>query len=198
MRLILIRHGETEANSKEVYEGSTGGKLTEKGKAQARKVALRLRDEKVDVIYVSDLKRAVDTAKEIIKYHPNAEVIHDPRIREQKEGVLEGTPYGTLTREAEKRGLPRQEFRPEGGESINDMQLRVENFLKDVIRKETRENLLLVTHGGVIVGVLLYLLNIPREEYKKLMHDNTAVSIIELDFKDRHKLITLNCIKHLL
>jgi len=193
-----VRHGETEANSKEINEGHREGELTEKGRQQAKKVALRLKEEKLDVIYVSDLKRAVDTAAEIIKHHPNVEVIYEPSLREQSHGIYEGSPYGTISKVAKEAGLAKMEFRPEGGESINDAKKRVKKFLDRIFNEDKDKTVLVVTHGGVIVNILIQLFNYPDEDYKTILPSNTAVSIIELDFKDRHKLITLNCIKHLL
>ena len=78
MRLILTRHGETEDNVKEILQGQAGGKLTAKGIEQAKKLALRLKKEKIDKIYVSDLKRAVDTAKELHAYL-KAEKLFNPK-----------------------------------------------------------------------------------------------------------------------
>ena len=60
--LILVRHGQSIGNATRVYLGHTNLGLTERGKMQAQLTAERLRDEKIDAIYSSDLKRAHDTA----------------------------------------------------------------------------------------------------------------------------------------
>jgi len=57
MRLILVRHGETEENVAKITQGHMPSKLTKQGIEQAKKLALRLKDEKIDKIFVSDLKR---------------------------------------------------------------------------------------------------------------------------------------------
>ena len=67
MKLIIARHGETEENKKGILQGHLPGKLTELGIEQSKKLALRLKNEKIDAIYSSDLARASNTAKEIIK-----------------------------------------------------------------------------------------------------------------------------------
>ena len=69
MRIILVRHGETEDNKKRIIQGHLPGKLSDKGIEQARKVANRLKNEKVDYIFSSDLDRAKSTAEEIAKFH---------------------------------------------------------------------------------------------------------------------------------
>ena len=61
-KIIIIRHGESLANAKRIYLGHTDWDLSEKGKEQARQVAEYLSDEKIDVIYSSDLIRAYNTA----------------------------------------------------------------------------------------------------------------------------------------
>ena len=71
MKLIITRHGETIENAKRICQGHLGGNLSKKGKLQAKKLAERLKNEKLDVIYSSDLKRTKDTTKEIKKYHRN-------------------------------------------------------------------------------------------------------------------------------
>ncbi|GBE19836.1 glucosyl-3-phosphoglycerate phosphatase [archaeon BMS3Abin17] len=71
MKLILVRHGETEENKRREIMGQKQGTLSSLGIEQAKKVAQRLKDEKIDYIFSSDLARASDTAKEIHKFHQN-------------------------------------------------------------------------------------------------------------------------------
>ncbi len=51
MRLILVRHAQTEENVRGVYQGHTHGVLTKLGREQARKLGQRLKSEKIDTIY---------------------------------------------------------------------------------------------------------------------------------------------------
>jgi broad specificity phosphatase PhoE len=201
MRLILVRHGETEANAREINEGHSPGKLTAKGKRQAKLVGMRLRDEKIDKIYVSDLKRTVDTASEIIRHHPKARVVYEPLLRERNQGVLEKSPYGTFSRIVKERGENVLDFKPEGGESINEVKHRIGRFLDRIMKRDKDKTILLVTHGGVIVNMLIKLLRIPEEgdNYKSLLPQNTAVTIIAVDSKGKkNTLETFNCVKHLM
>ena len=71
MKLITVRHGKTKANEMGLSQGHLNtevANLNEEGITQAKKVAKRLKNEKIDIIYSSDLKRAKNTAKEIAKY----------------------------------------------------------------------------------------------------------------------------------
>jgi broad specificity phosphatase PhoE len=70
MRLILVRHAQTEGNVKRVLEGPEG-KLSTLGARQAAAVAKRLKDEDPDAIYSSPYLRTRETAQAIAKYHKN-------------------------------------------------------------------------------------------------------------------------------
>jgi broad specificity phosphatase PhoE len=60
------------------------------------------------------------------------------------------------------------------------------------------KTILVVTHGGVIANTITNLFKADDENFKNFLPPNTGISIIELDFKNGHKMHTLNCIKHLL
>jgi 2,3-bisphosphoglycerate-dependent phosphoglycerate mutase len=90
MRLIITRHGETEENKAGIMQGHLQGKLSEKGINQAKKVALRLKDEKIDFVFSSDLARASDTTKEIAKYHFHTPIEFVKDLRERNLGEFQG------------------------------------------------------------------------------------------------------------
>ncbi len=96
MKLILTRHGETEENKSKIFQGHLPTKLSKEGINQVRRLARRLKDEKIDAIYSSDLPRAIDTAKEIAKYHKNACLIFTKELREFDAGELTGKPQSLL------------------------------------------------------------------------------------------------------
>jgi len=145
---------------------------------------------------VSDLKRTVDTAKEIIKYHPNTEVIYTQALREQSFGMHEGKPYGTVSKEASKADTTRMEFKPEGGESALEMKKRVAEFIHDLIKTDHDKTILLISHGGPIRYYLIHLLEVPDEKIDEYKHGNCAVTILETDGK-QHEIHALKCEKHL-
>ena len=90
MRLILVCHGETEENKAGILQGWLPGKLTSLGIKQAQQLAKRLKWLRINVTYSSDLARCVDTAKEILKFHPKTELFLDKRIRERNLGEFQG------------------------------------------------------------------------------------------------------------
>ena len=90
MILIITRHGETIENKQGIMQGHLPGTLSEHGIEQAKKLAERLKEEKIDFIYSSDLARAADTAKEIAKFHPNISINFTKELRERNLGELQG------------------------------------------------------------------------------------------------------------
>ena len=67
--ILLVRHGETVDNARQIMQGQTQGELNERGREQARQVAERLAADPVDVIIASDLRRAIQTAEIIAAPH---------------------------------------------------------------------------------------------------------------------------------
>jgi phosphoserine phosphatase len=192
MRLIITRHGETEENKLNIMQGHRPGKLSKEGIEQARKVALRLAKEKIDVIYSSDLARAADTAREIARYHPFASLIFTEEMRERNFGVYEG-----MSRDDFKIEDFALTLEPEHGETYQMHFDRVDTFLKGVIKKHMNETILLVGHGGTNKMLLGSIENATlREIHKKDPQKNTAVSVIEIDGK-RHMIHLLNDTTHL-
>lgn len=90
IRLIVIRHGETDENRAGIIQGHLPGKFSSRGIEQAKKAALRLKEEKSDFIYSSDLARAADTAKEIAPFHKAAPVEYVKEPREMNLGEFKG------------------------------------------------------------------------------------------------------------
>jgi broad specificity phosphatase PhoE len=196
-RLLLVRHGETEDNIRGINRGQGHGKLTRLGREQARQVALRLKDEPLDVIYSSDLKRALDTAKAIRKFHPKTQFIIDKRLREMHQGIYEGKPKGRIHAKAKEMGIPFIKFKPRGGESVIEMKKRVLDFLHEVQKKEKGKRVLFVAHGGTICNLLLHVAKKDDSFFKKYHPGNTGVSIVEFSPKGKEKIALINCTKHL-
>ena len=197
IRLIIVRHAECEANARKIIAGHSDYKLTGKGIEQAKKVALRLKNEKIDKAFVSDIKRAKDTAKEILKYHKDVKVVHEKRIRERNYGVFEGMPRGSVRKAAEEKKIKFNEFKPEKGESVKEVRQRVVEFLDEILDKEQGKTILMAAHGGPILELLFHLLKLPEEQYQEYHPETTAVTIIEFDAGKKHKVHLLNCTNHL-
>lgn len=86
LRLLLVRHGETEWNQQMRFQGQTDIPLNAKGLEQAESIATRLQHEPLQAIYSSDLRRAWQTAEVIARYHELSPIPH-PDLREMSYGV---------------------------------------------------------------------------------------------------------------
>lgn len=194
MKLFIIRHGQTNANVKEMMQGWLDLKLNENGIKQAKLLAKRLKNEKIDAFYSSDLKRAVMTAEEVLKYH-NKHLIKTSLLRELNFGHLEGISYEKYIEIINCYCLKKSEFRNPKGESYEDIKRRVRVFLKEILRKHKNQNVAIFAHGitnRVIIGELIKL---PPEKIAEIKQENTCVNIIEIS--SNPKLIALNDYSHL-
>ena len=83
IRVYIVRHGETEENKQKIVQGHLDTPLNSEGERQSDIVASALKDVPFDVCYSSDLRRAADTAKRILVYHPGVELQTQEAVRER-------------------------------------------------------------------------------------------------------------------
>jgi len=89
--IYLFRHGQTKFNREHRFTGWRESKLTALGTKQARIVARKLKNKKIDVAFQSKLSRSKDTLKEVLKFHPECRrIIIDNKIIERDYGDLDG------------------------------------------------------------------------------------------------------------
>ena len=113
-RLLLVRHGITEANSSRRFAGYSDVELSAEGYRQVERLRDRLLDKKIDAVYSSDLKRAMATA-EIISSEHNLDIVTCPELREMNYGDAEGLTFDEISR-----------LYPEAAEMVADFNLRLE------------------------------------------------------------------------
>jgi probable phosphoglycerate mutase len=189
MRLYFIRHGESDANVKNVFSNRPpGSPLTEKGLAQAKELAARFSNEKVTAIYASTLLRAQQTARALADAL-GVPVVIDDALREFDVGKYEGQLFdqGGLEACLEIIGAwlhrGERDRKIEGGESFNDMVARLEVFLRGLEKRHSPgEKILLVGHGG-LYGVALPELhtNLPPAFTEKHFMENTDFIVSEMN-----------------
>lgn len=186
MRLILARHGETIENREGILQGHSIGTLSRKGKAQIKKLALRLKGEKIDAIYSSDLKRAMDTAKEIAMLHPGVPLEFAEELRETDVGSLEG-----------KKDLEwALGNRPKEFESLESMRKRAKKILAKAHKGHPNGTVLFVSHAGINKMLARVILDISMD--KELVEQpNAAISIFEIVKGKKPKVLLENSTKHL-
>ncbi|MBU3877952.1 histidine phosphatase family protein [Faecalicatena sp. AGMB00832] len=161
MKLYLVRHGETPWNKLRKVQGHSDIPLNEYGRYLAEQTALGLREVDFSVAYTSPLIRARQTA-EIILAGRDISIYDEPRIQEMGFGVCEG-----MCCRGENKEPGSDEFNklftdtanyqvPEGGESIQEVEARVQSFLEEVYKKEELQdkNILISTHGAALTAML--------------------------------------------
>ena len=151
MRIFLIRHGETVANSEKRYLGYTDSPLTYAGLKQAKELAVRLLPHNLESIFHSDLSRAKITAMPLIK-RLAVPVFIDSRLRELSFGLIEGLDYNQAI-EAYAKDMKEwyddfEHKAPPGGETLTAMRNRVYEFLGELVEMSFRA-VAIFTHGGV-------------------------------------------------
>ncbi|MFH1053086.1 MAG: histidine phosphatase family protein [Candidatus Woesearchaeota archaeon] len=195
MRLILTRHGETEENIKGIMQGHLHGTLSKKGIEQAKKLALRLKDEKIDCIYSSDLGRSFNTTKEIIKFHPNVPVDYVKELRERNLGEFTGMEKSKLGWDKNKSLVFAD---PKKGETRKQLYDRAEKFLFKVLKKHKNDTVLFVGHNGINKAIILVIRGMDPEEIRSIENfQNTSITILNIDEEKNHKIHIFNCGKHL-
>lgn len=196
----MVRHGETNYNYRKISHVNKGVLPNKKGKEEHKKVAKFLKNIKIDVIYSSDYPRTKHLTKEILKFH-KVPVKYDIALRERAYGIYEGKPYGLWRIHANEQGISLAKFKLNGGESIDELQIRSEKFYGKIIKKykDTDNTILLVTHSGIIISLLIYFfkLKIKNTNVDKIKPYYTAVSIISIDKKGNHKAELINSVSHL-
>ncbi|MDH5527449.1 MAG: histidine phosphatase family protein [Nitrospirota bacterium] len=173
--LLLVRHGETEANRARLIQGRNDTPLTPEAVAGAARVAEKLRNLGVapgDALFCSPLPRARHTLEHLRTHLPlPPEVTYDPRLLEIDFGDYTGRPVDevirTILRHKKHPHLPYP-----GGESGNDLKRRVLNFMERITHQHAGGRVLAVTHFGVIETALRHVRNLPLEEPVRPAHDS--------------------------
>lgn len=178
----LVRHGQTVWNTLGQTQGHGNSPLTELGIQQAKDLAKALKEYPIDIIYCSDLGRAVETA-EIIGKELNIEIHPTESLREMGFGVWEGMPL----REIEKiypesfkmwRNEP-EKVQIEGGETLDMIKQRQDKLIEELNKKYKNKHILLVSHSVTVRVMLLSFLESHVRNIYRIKQDNTALNIVE-------------------
>ena len=198
LRIYFMRHGETVWNRDRRYQGMTDIELSETGIKQAECVAERLKNIQIDKIYSSPLKRAMATAEPVAAVK-GLEIIPDDRFREIHFGEWEGQ---TVPELIEKYGDTYKNFirNPQiygfpGEGSVQNVINRLKPGIDEIMEHDDG-NVLIISHGGMIRLMIMYIMGLDDSWFTKMWIDNTALSTIEFR-EDRTVLLKLNDNTHL-
>ncbi|MCU1261186.1 MAG: Phosphoglycerate mutase [Bryobacterales bacterium] len=162
-RIILVRHGETEANRLGCFAASEDIALTDTGREQAEELALKIQTQfRPHKVISSAFHRARQTAV-IIARQLGLPVEVIPGIQERDFGCLRGEPYERMGGIMRKDNLYDPERRwlwaPEGGESLEEVRLRAIGALEKIQTCYPQEEVVVVSHGAVMESVVAHLAN---------------------------------------
>lgn len=197
-RLLLVRHGEIDANVSKRWHGSTDGPLTLRGIEQARRVAEHLARTRPDVtaVHTSPLRRARDTAVPIAAALA-VPVVVTPGLAEYGIGVLEGETYADLaaTHRFFEQSVADVDWAPPGGESLGAVGARVVAAWRAIRAAHAGGEIVVVSHGAAIgIGLAVLLRDDPRA-WSSYHLRNTSVTEIVLEPAPR--LLAFDLVEHL-
>ncbi len=166
--LYFIRHGETISNKKKIRQGvQIDDYLDTEGVLQIQKITKFVKALDLDVLFTSYLKRAEETASIIDKsLKEPVPILHDFRLRERNFGSLSGKSHEEwdkiLPDNRQREALQTYDYRPFGGESVEDVRQRAISAILDIITNQDKKNVGIITHNGVIRLLLFHFSEIPR------------------------------------
>jgi probable phosphoglycerate mutase len=152
-KLLLIRHGETAWNAEHRIQGKLDIPLSPLGMLQSARLADCLANEPIEAVYSSGQSRAWLTAAPLAA-RLGLQVIAEPRLRERSFGVFEGLTMDEIAARYPAEFIKWRErdleWRPEGGESGQQLIDRVMSAVTEIGARHRRQTVALVSHGGVL------------------------------------------------
>lgn len=179
MKILFIRHGESEADILNVHEGRADFPLTELGRIQVRLMADKVKESfPPDYIWASTLKRAHETAT-ILAETVGCPIQYEAELMEHNNGVLAGLSFD----EAKKYKLPHElelHERVENGESEIEFRMRIEAAFSKILASSTYDRIAIVAHGGVINCLLRSFFKMPISRDYYFLNGDTAIHLVEI------------------
>ncbi|MDP3728225.1 MAG: histidine phosphatase family protein [bacterium] len=187
--IYLFRHGQTFYNKSERFTGDIDSHLTKQGKKDAKKVALKLKKVQIDYAFQTHLSRSKDTLRYVLRYHSECkQIITDDRMIERDYGNLKGRFHHTVIKDYGQKQYDlwhrSYDIKPPGGESVKDVEKRVEAFIKELLKfmKEHKGNVAISAHGNSMRPFRRHFEKLSKEKMMKLENplDDYFVYTVEL------------------
>lgn len=175
-KLVLVRHGQSQWNLENRFTGWVDVPLSAKGEDEARAAGTKLRGRRIDVLFTSVLRRAIDTATLALDAAgiANLPTERDQALNERMYGDLQGlnkaeaaVKWGDAQIKQWRRSY---DVRPPGGESLADTAARVLPYWEDHILPELRrgKNVLVAAHGNSLRALVMHLDGLTRAQVLEL------------------------------
>jgi probable phosphoglycerate mutase len=203
-RLYLVRHGETDENKNQIFQGQHGTTLNAEGRTQASRLAARLVQKRFAALYSSDLTRARETA-EILGAVLGLPPALDEDLREIFLGSWQGLSFADIAArfpdewKAWQEGAP--DLRRGGGETYEELAVRITRAIGRIADAHTGGTAIIVSHGaalktfaggvlGMSPGSALWLRSFR-------VQGNTGVSVVDREEDGRFRIVVWNDTAHL-
>lgn len=197
-KIYLVRHGESVANTKGIYQGQTYNTLLSNvGKKQAEALANYFVDKEVEMILASPLRRTKETARKVANLK-HLKIFDTPEVIETNHGEWEG-----LEKKVILNRWPNiyqlwlnkpSEVRFPGGETFLETRKRIICWWNRITKEDT--NLLVVTHDNIIRIIVAEILGLDLDNIWKFRLNPAAVTVIEVQ-NGTCQLLTLDEKSHL-
>ncbi|QSJ18571.1 histidine phosphatase family protein [Nostoc sp. UHCC 0702] len=186
VRLLLVRHGETEWNRQTRFQGQIDVPLNDNGRQQAQKAGEFLQDVPIDFAVSSSMLRPKETAEIILRQHPSIKLELEDGLREISHGLWEGK----LEKEIEQefpgelqrwRTQPATVQMPEG-ENLQEVWERSVAAWQQIVQTALDNQLktgLIVAHDATNKALLCHILGLSTENFWNFRQGNGAVSVID-------------------
>lgn len=185
MKLTLVRH--TSLNiAPNICYGQSDVKVSENFDAERLKLQNKLASFKFDAIYTSPLQRCHKLAHALCTDKrlgfTGADIQPDARLSELHFGDWEMSPWDAIPREIfDVWANDYANLAPPNGETFSQLHARAKGFVEDVSSHSQDENLLIVTHGGLIRALIAEVLHMPLKRLFRITIDHASVT--QLEFK---------------
>jgi broad specificity phosphatase PhoE len=198
LHLMLVRHGETDWNRINKFQGQSGVGLNERGVAQAEALASALQEEPLKAIYSSPVARAMETVSIINRYH-HVSIEQKDGLKEMNLGDFEGLQPKNLINEHSEFFRQWMEdpasLRMPNGETLQEVQDRAWDVVEEVSTNCGDGSVLLCGHNFVNLMILCKVLGLEIKHFRRLRQGVGTLSIIER-VRGLDSLICLNALCH--
>ncbi|MEM7725703.1 MAG: histidine phosphatase family protein [Cyanobacteria bacterium P01_A01_bin.45] len=195
VRILLVRHGETEWNRQKKFQGEIDVSLNEDGKIQSQKIADFLKQVSINFAVSSSLQRSVETAQIVLQYHPHIQMRSQDSLQEINHGLWQGKTEREVEEEFPEiielwRHHP-QEVQMPNGENLEDVWKRVTLVWQNLIENgsSSDDNLeeknltgLIVAHGAINQVLICHILGLSLESFWNFRQSNGSISVIDYPF----------------
>jgi len=180
MKLLLVRHGDTDFNRQRRFMGYTDIPLSPGGVTQVKSLRGSLAGQSIDAVFASDLQRTRQTA-EILTAARHLEITLCPELREVNYGLCEGLSFGEISEKYPEVAARCVDFSlaldfPEG-ENFRGFIRRARGFTKRLKSLPPESAVLIVSHNGPLKVLICHYLGLPLKYWQRLHLDTASLSI---------------------